>query len=1254
MSTEDHSTKLPISNVTGRKPSRDTPKRHLNPPGLPDKKSFGELVERAFLQGQRFDQFLRHVVNEEWNISSELLQATVKDNMDRQLEQLRDRKDFDPQGLPYALQRYLATQPEPESELEPEVEATPPPATLRGKVSHQALPAIVTIRNWLSGASRPDPTQIVVMASAFGLSVRQEHMLWKSVQGKRLTLRQVGNAIEKGDSVALGRMLVHASGFDSKRLASLIGVPHPTLFSWINKQAPSRISDPDNARRFAEVLTGCIDPEGIELQSWRLRKLRRDIADIMMGYKIEARPESPREAAASFRKILQEEYDQCHASDDPAIWKSAFSQFLQRVLSEWDDDAGCLNFINQNNSALDGYTPVSHDSFQQWLNDICKPRATNVDNLVKGAVLNLQQELKLWKMIQGSSVTAEEVKDCIASGNSAEVITKLIDASGIGHDRLLELVGINTSTLTFWTSEEKPRLIFDPQKADTMADLLLPLIKWKEEPPPEEEVADLRRLFLDKVTGRKNELFEAIIDALDHPKPHARLFHVLTDKLHMSNARLGETLGVPEGAIEKLKAGAMVTYEAIALELIELAGGGAASAITDAVDVLTRTRSPSELLALAEQDTISAGKVYAESCQRKRMTRKELTQTSGISNRVFTRFEDEGKPVSLKQAGDIADAIGYTGDERRRYIVLASGRKLEELSALCTDAEGLRCPGHTILQRICDQTGMEPDAIADCINVPAQDLANYLQGNDKQFFLSPEQAGKLIDLIGAADKGKETERLRNILIPNAARILTLMEVKEISRVDGLKQLCHSAGLTPELIASECGVPIGHQTNRATDFFQHPAFPNVLSAIEERLQLSSIEREVLRAIYDPAHAADEKGWADKLEALRKQGLGKVMQVVGERKQREDELSHPEIFLNTFDGFASHTRDDASSVALDDVRALLTGDPQLHVPELALLKAFKTVGKSIPLSSLPEEVMDKKTWRGKVFDAVNILLYQRINHCRDRLGLGGVAMSASEARQQRIALLQDPEGKRVLNAVMGFNNGMVMAEAGSLTIYPKYKGQDALLETEMWLGRDNAASDVIVGGLLDKFLQWQPVRGGYSHYASLAINHQVIQLAQIAKRESEEQQHSKQFFSDGGNGGDEPDSRTVDLDIVAHSKYLESIRKERDDPYDDEDDVMATLMRALARLPTAERKVLTAIFSGIMEGEIPTLQTLGEVAATESDQVRWQRAQQVRDSAYNHFVVAWQEVARPGQRMPVALKTFLNRQGDCDVEGSKRGR
>lgn len=1214
-----------------------------NPAGREERESFAELLEQGLRKKQHFIPFLQQLFEDHWEITPEQFRQTIINNVETRLRRDMAREGFKEENLPYAVQRYLSERKETKgsglARAGDEPAFTYPDS--HRHMSRMAVPSTQIIGHWFDDKARPDGTQLALFAYAFNLTPVQEHMMCKMMHGKSLSLLELVQCIKKGNSGAVASMLIHASGLTEARLAELIEVPDTTVHNWADRHHPRNTTNVEALGKFAKLMTQCLDIDDSEIKSWQVSAVQRDIMSLMAGRDLEKRPTSAKDAAARFQMIFEDAYEN----------KQTLDQFLKRVMEEWDVPMSYFDFLNQNNQKKEkDYEPITERAIYDWVHGIEKPRPGRIEKIANGAFMSLEQELKLWSMVHGHRLSAAEVQADIAAGNSGVVLTKLIDASGLGRNRLLEATGTDTHTLDEWRDKDKPRPVYNKKQADALSDHLLPLLEWDERPPAKEKLDALRKAFLECVTGRKSKLYDMVIDAVDKEKPHTKLFQAICHYMDKSNAELAEAFGISQPALEHYKTGNRICSEEDAAKFIKISGCEIDDeALLEATNILTCTRPPSEVLKLAEQGKEWIGQVYVEACKRRHVPRSYMQEKYGLSNYIMSNFEEEKKGKFLKPdaAEKVAEFIGFTGDERRRFVILASGQQLDPIENIIADAEALRCSPQEALQRICAQTLMTPDKIAEAIGLTAQQLSGYCKGGEPLASFPKDALNSLGEIVGLSKDTASMARLQKLYIPDAARILQMVETQQMERAEGLKQLFALADITTEYLVQQ-QIPKALAED-ADALLKDQRLAMVLPIIAEKLHLNKTEAEVMDFIFNPEHGHTKQNFVKRLTKQRNEVLGGILGEMIQQKQEWEELTrNSEPHLRLFDEFAQQVSADAKK-HLETARALLTGQLSIAEADSAVVdSAFRAVAKHIVAAYPPENGVKTSVWRGNVFDAVNKLIFQRTWACRERLGIPKLAENAEEARQQKKLLLADPEGRMLLSAVIAINSGGVAQTAVPILMnLPKYRNSQEQIMTDLWMGYESSDGDKdFVGGVLDSFLRWNPSIARYITLALAATKWRISRLTDIANGE-EKLVEKHVVIGDGHSRDDGEEEKTVNnLDEVSYQRFDHERRLDRDDP-EEVSDMFSKVRMALDMLPDTEKKLLTAIFEAFMDGRAPMLHELIPVISKTAEGVTKERVRQKRLDAYTHFQDAWKTVA-PDDPMPVGLERFIERMKEKDKD------
>ncbi len=1119
------------------------------------------------------------------------------------------------------------------------------------------VPPVSVLKRWLDNKSAPDGTQMSMLSYAFDLSPKQEQKMWKMLQGKPLTLLQVMQSVRRGHSGAAAFMLIQASGFTYERLGEILGAPYNTISSWADLQSPKISSDVELAGKFAKFMTQCLDEAGGELKSWQLSSIQRDIISLLTGKDLEKQPSSAKDAAGRFQLILEEEFEKLQAAAEPEAHKNAFSIFINHILDSWAVNANYLNFINENNGSKEGDdNHISKYSFYAWANGEQKPHDLLMRKVISGTFINQDQELKLWKLAHGNRITADEIKNHVTVGNSGTLIKNLIGATGISANRLLEMIGRKTGNFLEWVDEDHPKKIQEVVQARRLADIALAHVIWDEMPPPPEEVEALKKSVVDVMTGRtfSKTLGDIVLEALESEDPPGHMVQQLTARMKsQTNADIAQTIGVTPVVLSHMKYGLRKSVPRLcsedeAIMLVNEAGGGDKDTTLMAVDVLTQTRSPAQLLNLAEKGELWVGSISSEIRKRRHLRREDVQSTFGLSKGIIERFEDILRPrpvADMENVGRFAEFIGFTGDERRRFAIMASGQTLDPIDVIMADAESHRCSVQDALRRMCQQTAMPLEKTAEAIGLPAQQLSGYCKGDEPTLSFPKAALDKLGGLFGLAKDSAGMKKLQKLYIPDAARIMEMVETQQMERSEGLKHLFILADITPDYLVKEHQLPEAVATDTDALLKDKRLIP-IFSVMAEKLQLNKTEAEVMDFIFNPERGHTKQNFGKHIKQYRNEVIGGILGEVVKQKQEWETLTRDsEPYLKLFDEFAQRVPTSAQN-SLKTARALLTG--QLGTSDVGAMiidHAFRIVAKHIVVATPPKKDIKNGEWRGNIFDAVNKLLFQRSWACKERIGIPKLAETAEEARQQKKLLLADPEGSMILAAVIATNSGgIAQAAIGKLKDLPKYANNQELMMTDLWIGAESSDDDkVFVGGVLDTFPRWNPAGARYSTFAINMAKWRATHLYNAAKEEGTIDGHA--VISDTTQAHDEEgDNVSSNIDTVSLQRYNHERRLDRDDP-EEVTDTLSKVRMALDMLPDTEMKLLTAIFEGFMDGRAPMLHELIPVISKKAEGLTKERVRQKRLDAYTHFLDAWKVVA-PDEPMPVGLERFIERMKERD--------
>jgi RNA polymerase sigma factor (sigma-70 family) len=634
----------------------------LNPGGKKKCLSFGEMVELAADTELSFDRFLDQLLTEEWKIKPQEFHDCVVRNMNERLKQARLQDGFDEDSLPEAVRQYLQRKGSADS--------------YRHEFAHED-----SIQSWQEGAYNPRGNYIAQMAYAFALTPRQENLLWKITYGKPLRAERLQEALDANHSGELAALLIGASGIMQRRLCEMLDVNPSTQSGWMSHENPSHIGDVEVADKFANLILQSLQWNN-QLQALPENTgLKQRIMNVMTGRRLDHLPASPEDAAGKFTALFDESFRKGHS----------FNAFLKEVIKAWDVPAAYLNFLNANNAEhIVDYQPVNKGTLCEWVsNPEASLRSSAVEKVIAGSFMTEEQELKLWKMMHGRRVTAEEVRAAAAEGNSGKLLTLLYQGSGIGRNRLMHLLSAhdaqagggkpqisehhNPSMLSTWLDQDNPAKIRKVAAAERLADVLLPHIGWPEqEPLAQKEMETLHAQVVEQLTGRNRtqSLHSLVLEARTDAKPHGRLCQKLVHRCGIINDEVAKKIGLTPKMLTHCKSGNNVLKESEAIQLIALAGGGDATEVTDAVSTLTRTRSPAELLADMEAGRITAGDVLAETRTRRKVPQKDMKMLAGVDRLKIIAFE-KGAAIDAASAQRIAEFIGFAGTDKDKFVAHA-------------------------------------------------------------------------------------------------------------------------------------------------------------------------------------------------------------------------------------------------------------------------------------------------------------------------------------------------------------------------------------------------------------------------------------------------------------------------------------------------------------------------------------------------------------------------------------------------------
>jgi hypothetical protein len=1198
------------------------------PPGaLPKNASaqFTAMLESAHQTRQTFPDFFTSLVDHTWQLNNHQFRTLLTRQLDSAIVTRTQKPGYKADTLPTSLQRYIKDRKQVDDY-----------SHTQRYMSHPIIPNDNLLEAWKTGFVDPDGSQLALMAEAFHLAPKHEIMLHKMVHGHPLSIPILMDAINAGHSGKVTSLLVDASGFTTEHLSEILDIPYATLKGWTDIQRDRhRVMDEGAARRFARVMTMGLEDSNNDSRGWLLSAIQKDITGLLMGKNLRALPDSPQEASARFQLELEQSF--AKGQD--------FTAFIQQLLTQWDAQASELGFLNTNNAGnpdLKHEEPLSKYTLYSWANGTEKPHAITMHKLVSGASLTHEQEMMLWKMSQGHPISIQDIESDLHNGHSGHLLRHLIEASGIPNSRLTDITHATDSMIHSWKHTENPKKIGNTVQARALVTLLTEHVGWPDAPITSEQKARLEERIIDQLTGKQfsTPLYEMALDAIDHEKPSGRLVHLLSQRIDMGNSAIADAIGVTPTVLSQLKMGQRPCSEKEAHRLITLAGGGADPVETsDITDVLTQTRSPSDLLSLAKVGAISIGDISTEIRKRRRLTRKEM-QDIGIGKNVLETLERNQRQqiLDIQDARLFADFIGYTGEERHQFVQIATGQALSSLQQIIDDARNVRIDEHETLHQLCQYTCLSTEEIAEKTNTPAEHITAYCNGTSHVFPFKEEGIDPFLKLCGHM-KRQDRLSLKHIFSPDAERLLNLTSLGKQSREDTLVQLMALADITPTILQDELHIPpITSQT--ASLLMKDHELPNLLALLSDRLHLSTSEHAWLATVYAPECPDDTDAFKHYMERYRRQVIGTIVQSgVDYAVQWDQLLNENKQFLDKWDEYAESFENGRTKQAILTIRDFLKDrDNTRHFDSNELYELGREAVRHIKGRQAPNGNEDDKTWQGDVYDAVNKCLFQKLCKCREKLGMGegihSIAKDMPEARQQKAALMADPEGLKLLTAIQAFNHGNAARLCSRLRYLPKYKNQDdSGLFHDIWFGPQYEQNGRLnETGLLEVFLKWKPAIARFSTYVDKPARWLAYEIAKAETIRSKQDGLSHSMVSSDG------EQTSSLLDQVAYAHY-----KDKPQPSMEADEVEQLLHKvnlAVAMLPTREKAVIQALFNGISEGDHITLNELIPAATgSHTKQITGERMRQLRNSAYQKFMDAWETVAEPGDEIPVGLKAFL---------------
>lgn len=203
-----------------------------------------------------------------------------------------------------------------------------------------------------------------------------------------------------------------------------------------------------SAARFLEMATPAMSWEEIRRDDARLRAEALAARVHLESRKLQNPGGSTN--AASFSEMLERHF----------IAGSPFNTFLDGVLNEWSLSPEKLaEFISQKSDA-DKNEAISGATIRGWWSKAKKPSPPSVKVLCAVFDLEPREEKRLYKMIHGFNIQpdalAQMIEGARQTGQTGELVTTLYNSSGIGAERLAEIIGdISIGAIYGWMNGDK-------------------------------------------------------------------------------------------------------------------------------------------------------------------------------------------------------------------------------------------------------------------------------------------------------------------------------------------------------------------------------------------------------------------------------------------------------------------------------------------------------------------------------------------------------------------------------------------------------------------------------------------------------------------------------------------------------------------------------------------------------------------------------------------------------------------------------
>ena len=462
-------------------------------------------------------------------------------------------------------------------------------------------------------------------------------------------------------------------------------------------------------------------------------------------------------ALPSFAEMVEDSY---HAKHREHAAGTINTLLWDRVFKTWARNGRGMSperfctLIAKNNQGKHGKIHLTNESVYNWRNnsDHYKPSAESVEAICEAFVPmpeNMETakpgdyfyELMLWHIISGRAFktpyppTAPEndagthakndldaaIEVAQATSDHGKLVRELIEVSGIPFSHLQTLVGCQQ--LFGWC---RNAYVEDVGMAQRFLDIVHP--PELQEIPAEAEKQN--RQMLGLITGRTFDLPTLMEEAQKEgiENPGGQLFILLTGRkgiVSISEHDLFEGLKrcghhVSEHKVKHMRSslhnrGGNIT-EAIARSILDLVKEKSGVAITaeqaeECLDILTNCPSPSKLFKQCIVQTLTIGQMLRMSYERKGLTQEEFNNAVGLSS--VSDFLMEKNHLGRESASNIAEWMSLKGEQRRQFIVLATGHEAAlDPVAILYNVRGNEISRLDGLRLILDASGMTRDQLA--------------------------------------------------------------------------------------------------------------------------------------------------------------------------------------------------------------------------------------------------------------------------------------------------------------------------------------------------------------------------------------------------------------------------------------------------------------------------------------------------------------------------------------------------------------